>query len=104
MTHPGELLKQNGLYAGKEMGQNFLSNPNTAQMIVDHTGVSGDTRVLEVGPGLGAITRFLARAGKHVTAVEKDRRMVPLLTQELEEDGIDNVTIINKDILKIDEK
>ncbi|WDP91359.1 MAG: ribosomal RNA small subunit methyltransferase A [Desulfobacter sp.] len=102
MTHPGELLKRNNLYAGKELGQNFLSNPATAQMIVDHTGVSGETRVLEVGPGLGAITRPLARAAKHVTAVEKDRRMIPLLQGELEADGIDNVTIINKDILKTD--
>ncbi len=102
MTHPGKLLKQNNLYAGKELGQNFLSDPNTAQMIVDRTGVDEKTRVLEVGPGLGAITRPLARAAKHVTAVEKDRRMVPLLAQALEADGIKNVNIITKDILKTD--
>lgn len=102
MTHPGELLKQNNLYAGKELGQNFLSNPATAQMIVDHTGVSGETRVLEVGPGLGALTLPLARAARHVTAVEKDRRIIPVLEGELEMAGLSNVTIINKNILKTD--
>ncbi len=104
MTHPGELLKQNGLYAGKEMGQNFLSNPATAQMIVDYTGICGDNRVLEVGPGLGALTMPLARAAERVTAVEKDRRIIPLLESELEAADISNVTIINQNILKTDIK
>jgi len=102
MTHPGELLKRNNLYAGKEMGQNFLSNPATAQMIVDYTGITGDNRVLEVGPGLGALTLPLARAAGQVTAVEKDRRIIPLLEAELEEANITNVTIINQNILKTD--
>jgi len=61
MTHPGQLLKQAGLYAGKELGQNFLSDPNTARMIVEKTGISAETRVLEIGPGLGALTLPLAR-------------------------------------------
>ncbi len=102
MTHPGELLKQSGLYAGKEMGQNFLSNPATAQMIVDYTGICRDTHVLEVGPGLGALTIPLARAAGRVTAVEKDSRIIPLLEAELEAADISNVTIINQNILKTD--
>lgn len=104
MTHPGELLKKNGLYAGKELGQNFLSNPATAQMIVDRTGIDKETYVLEIGPGLGAITLPLARACKKVVAVEKDRRIIPLLEGELADEGIDNVTIINQNILKTDIK
>lgn len=100
MTHPGELLKKNGIYAGKELGQNFLSNPATAQMIVDRTGVDKETTVLEIGPGLGAITLPLARACKQVVAVEKDRRIIPLLEEELAGEGICNVTIINQNILK----
>jgi len=104
MTHPGELLKKNSLYAGKEMGQNFLSDPSTARMIVDQTGISGKTRVLEVGPGLGALTVHLGRAAGQVTAVEKDRRMIPLLEGELAEAGICNVTIVNQNILKTDIK
>ena len=102
MTHPGELLKRNSLYAGKELGQNFLSNPATAQMIVDYTGICGETRVLEVGPGLGALTLPLARAAATVTAVEKDRRIIPLLESEIEQAGVSNVTLINADILKTD--
>ncbi|WP_035237123.1 16S rRNA (adenine(1518)-N(6)/adenine(1519)-N(6))-dimethyltransferase RsmA [Desulfobacter vibrioformis] len=102
MTHPGELLKRNGVYAGKELGQNFLSNPATARMIVDRTGVDKETTVLEIGPGLGAITLPLAKACKQVVAVEKDRRIIPLLEGELAEENICNVRIINQNILKTD--
>ena len=102
MTHPGELLKSRNLYAGKEMGQNFLSDPGTAQMIVDQAGITGDTLVLEVGPGLGALTLPLARAAGKVVAVEKDRRIIPLLEGELADAGLTNVTIINQNILKTD--
>jgi len=104
MTHPGQLLKEGKLYAGKEMGQNFLSNPGTAEMIVERSGISGDTVVLEIGPGLGALTIPLARRAGSVTAVELDRRLIPLLTRELEEEGISNVTVINKNIMKTDFK
>ena len=104
MTHPGELLKKNGLYAGKEMGQNFLSNPATAQMIVDRTGIDKETTVLEIGPGLGALTVPLARACRQVTAVEKDVRIIPVLEAELAGEQISNVTIINRNILKTDIK
>jgi len=104
MTHPGELLKRHRLYAGKELGQNFLSNPATARMIVDRTGVDKETTVLEIGPGLGAITLPLARACKQVVAVEKDHRIIPLLEGELADEGVCNVTIINQNILKTDIK
>ena len=102
MTHPGELLKQANLYAGKEMGQNFLSSPATAQMIVDRTEIGEDTAVLEVGPGLGALTVPLARKAAKVIAVEKDRRMIPLLESELALAGVENVSIRNQNILKTD--
>lgn len=102
MTHPGELLKKNGVYAGKELGQNFLSNPATARMIVDRIGVDKETTVLEIGPGLGAITLPLAKACKQVVAVEKDRRIIPLLEGELAQEEICNVRVINQNILKTD--
>ncbi len=104
MTHPGQLLKREKLYAGKEMGQNFLSSPGTAQMIVDRIGISGDATVLEIGPGLGALTIPLARKAARVTAVELDRRMIPLLKEELEQEEISNVTVINQNIMKTDFK
>ncbi len=102
MTHPGQLLKENKLYAGKELGQNFLSDPNTAEMIVGKTGISQDTRVLEIGPGLGALTIHIAKKTRHLTVVEKDSRLIPLLEQELELQGINHVNIINRDVLKLD--
>jgi 16S rRNA (adenine1518-N6/adenine1519-N6)-dimethyltransferase len=101
MTHPGQLLKNHKLYAGKELGQNFLSNPATAQMIVHKTGISDTNRVVEIGPGLGALTIPLAKTALHVTAIEKDSRLIPVLKQELENENVQNVDIINKDILKI---
>ena len=102
MTHPGVLLKQIKMFAGKELGQNFLSDPGTAMRIVEKTGVSDNTRVLEIGPGLGALTIPIAKAAAKVTAVEKDSRLVPLLKQELEQEKLSNVNIINKDVLKVD--
>lgn len=104
MTHPGQLLKSHKLYAGKELGQNFLSNPGTAEMIVDKTGVTKDTRVLEIGPGLGALTVHIARRTKHLTVVEKDSRLIPILENELANEDLSHVTIINKDVLKVDIK
>ena len=101
MTHPGQLLKQEKLYAVKELGQNFLSDPSTAQMIVQKTGISGKMSVLEIGAGLGALTIPLAKTALHVTTVEKDSRLIPVLQQELDKENLRNVTIINKDILKV---
>ena len=102
MTHPGVLLKRENLYAGKELGQNFLSDPGTAQMIVERTGVSATDKVMEIGPGLGALTVHIARKSSDLTVVEKDRRLVPLLAEELEGQGIETVTILNQDILRTD--
>ena len=102
MTHPGQLLREKNLYAGKEKGQNFLANPGIAKMIIEKIGLSNDTRVLEIGPGLGALTIPIARAALHVTAVETDARLIPLLQQELDNENLKNVTIIHKNILKID--
>ena len=102
MTYPGHLLKENQIYAGKEMGQNFLSNPETARMIVEQTGIDSHARVLEIGPGLGALTIPIAQKTRHVTVVEKDRRLIPLLAQALESHGIDWVRVLNQDFLKTD--
>lgn len=104
MAHPGQLLKKQKLYAGKEMGQNFLSNPATAEMIVLRSGISRENRVLEIGPGLGALTIPIARRAGSVIAIEKDRRLIPLLEEELEAENITNVRVIHQDILKTDFK
>ena len=100
MTHPGQLLKKMQLYAGKELGQNFLSNPGTAKMIIEKTGISNDTRVLEIGSGLGSLTIPIARVTSHVTAVEKDSRLIPLLQQELDNEKLKNVKFFIKILIK----
>ena len=102
MTHPVQLLKEKNLFAGKEKGQNFLANPGIAKMIIEKIGLSPDNHVLEIGPGLGALTIPIARAALHVTAVETDVRLIPLLQQELDTENLKNVTIIHKNILKVD--
>lgn len=102
MTHPGRLLKQANLYAGKELGQNFLSDPGTAKKIVEKTGISSETQILEIGAGLGALTIPIARAASRVVAVEKDSRLVGLLLNELEQRHLNHVQVMNSDILKVD--
>ena len=101
MTHPGVLLKREKLFAGKEMGQNFLSDPGTAHMIVQRTGITAESKVLEIGPGLGALTRHICRITPDLTVVEKDSRIIPLLKEELEGE-VNKVQILNQDILKTD--
>ena len=101
MTHPGVLLKKANIFAKKEMGQNFLSNPSIAKMIADKAKISLDAHVLEIGPGLGALTMAIAEKAAHIIAVEKDSRIIPLLQKEIEAHGINNVQIMQGDILKI---
>ena len=102
MIHPGQLLKSHGLYAGKELGQNFLSNPQVALAIVEKAGIGKETPVLEIGPGLGALTVHIARKTRQLTVVEKDRRLIPVLEQVLSDAGVPNVRIVNQDILQYD--
>ncbi len=101
-TYPGVLLKSSSLFAKKELGQNFLADPQAAAMIVQRAGIKKEDTVLEIGPGLGALTVHIAKQASHVYAVEKDTRLIPLITGELEQAGADNVTLINEDIFKVD--
>lgn len=102
MTSPGNLLKAWNLRPKKQLGQNFLSDPSTARMIVDRAGLGPGDVVLEIGPGLGALTIPLARAAERVHAVEKDRRMIELLRPRLIANDISNVRVMENDILKVD--
>lgn len=104
MTHPGQLLKQAGLFAGKELGQNFLSNPGTAEKLVERMALSDQIHVLEIGPGLGALTLPVAARVRRVLAVEKDARLIPLLKQEMDRAHVTNVDLIHGDVLDLDLK
>ena len=102
MTSPRTLLTAWNIRAKKQLGQNFLNDPNVSGAIVDQAGLSRDDVVLEIGPGLGAITIPAARAARRVVAVDKDGRIVGLLQTELTTAGIDNVEIREADILRVD--
>jgi 16S rRNA (adenine1518-N6/adenine1519-N6)-dimethyltransferase len=94
------LLSQHGFKFSKSMGQNFLIDKNIPEKIVRLSGIDLSDGVLEVGPGAGALTAELSRAAGKVTAVELDRRLIPILKTTLEDRG--NVEIVEGDILKLD--
>ncbi len=102
MTHPRELLKQENIFAGKELGQNFLVNPSVAQNIIEKTMLPAGATVLEIGSGLGALTLPIAKKAANVIAVEKDRRLIQILISQISSHGFSNIEVINQDVLKID--
>ncbi|MCL2487080.1 MAG: 16S rRNA (adenine(1518)-N(6)/adenine(1519)-N(6))-dimethyltransferase RsmA [Oscillospiraceae bacterium] len=94
------LLDRHGFAFSKKLGQNFLVNPSVCPRMAEACGAAADTGVLEIGPGVGVLTRELAsRAGK-VAAIELDRRLLPVLDETLAGQG--NVEIIQGDALKLD--
>ena len=96
--HPKQLLDQYHLQPKKSLGQNFLFDENVLARIVETAVLTPTDTILEIGPGLGALTRLLAESVKHVTAVELDDRFLPILQQELT--PYENVTLIHGDILE----
>lgn len=102
MTAPRALLTAWNIRAKKQLGQNFLKDANVARAIVDHACIGSEDVVLEIGPGLGAITIPAAKVARRVVAVDKDGRMIGLLNTELLAAGIGNVEIREADILRVD--
>ena len=86
----------------KKFGQNFLIDPHVLDKIIGAAGVTKEDMVLEIGPGIGTMTQYLAEAAREVIAVEIDNNLIPILKETLAE--YDNVTVINEDILKVDIK
>ena len=95
-----ELFETHGIRPHKELGQNFVVDPNTIRKVVDVAGDLADETVLEIGAGAGSLTLGLARAARGVIAVEFDDRLVPALRESLR--GIGNVTIVAADAMKLD--
>ena len=95
-----ELLKKYDFPIQKKYGQNFLIDDNILRGIVEAAGIEESDTVLEIGPGLGALTGLLCRAAHHVYAVEVDRMLIPILSESMADH--DNLTLINQDILKVD--
>ena len=96
-----DIIKRHGLSASKAMGQNFLLDEQLLDRIAAIPSVSPGTRVLEVGPGPGGLTRALLRAGAEVTAIEMDRRCLPALA-ELEQAFPGRLRVVEGDALALD--
>ena len=84
----------------KKFGQNFLIDASVVEEIIDAAGINGEDTVLEIGPGIGTMTQYLAERAGRVIAVEIDRALIPILEDTLS--AYDNVRVINDDILKVD--
>ncbi len=98
MIHPKEILNYHRIQPKKSLGQNFLADVNVLQKIAAAADLTKGDHILEIGPGLGALTRVLAEKAAHVVAVELDGRLIPILQNEFFDD--DNVTLVHGDILK----
>ena len=94
------ILERHGFTFKKSFGQNFLTDTNILQKIVDTAEIDKKINVIEIGPGIGALTEFLAESAAEVMAFEIDDRLVPILADTLRD--FDNVTVVNQDILKVD--
>lgn len=95
-----EVIKKYSFDFQKKFGQNFLIDPHVLDKIIAAAEITKDDFVLEIGPGIGTMTQYLAEAAREVMAVEIDRNLIPILQETLA--AYDNVTILNQDILKTD--
>lgn len=97
-----EIIQKYGFAFQKKFGQNFLIDTHVLDKIVTAAGVTKDDCVLEIGPGIGTMTQYLADSARRVVAVEIDQHLIPILEETLKE--YDNITVLNADILKVDIK
>lgn len=101
-TRTREILEKYNLNAKKSLGQNFIIDSNILRKMVDTGDVDADTTVIEIGPGIGALTEQIAKAAKEVFAFEIDDRFLPVLKETLS--PYSNVTVFHQDILEVDFK
>ena len=95
-----EVLQKYNFSFQKKFGQNFLIDTHVLDKIIQSANITKDDMVLEIGPGIGTMTQYLAQAAGKVIAVEIDKNLIPILEDTLSD--YDNVTVINEDILKVD--
>ncbi|MBD7909528.1 16S rRNA (adenine(1518)-N(6)/adenine(1519)-N(6))-dimethyltransferase RsmA [Sporosarcina sp. Sa3CUA8] len=95
-----EILEKHGFSFKKSLGQNFLIDPNILKNIIYHAGIDKKSGVIEIGPGIGALTEHIARAAGKVVAYEIDDRLLPVLEDTLS--PYSNVKVIHQDILDVD--
>ena len=95
-----KLLKAYQLRPSRKFGQNFLVDRAVIRKVIEAADPKKTDSILEIGPGLGALTQELAQKAKKVVAVEKDRNMAEILIETLK--GFDNVDVVREDVLKLD--
>ena len=95
-----EILQKYNFNFQKKFGQNFLIDPHVLDKIIGAAEITKEDCVLEIGPGIGTMTQYLAEHAREVIAVEIDKNLIPILEDTLSE--YDNVSVINEDILKVD--
>ena len=96
-----EILNKYHFIFQKRFGQNFLIDTHVLEKIIHAAEISGEDMVLEIGPGIGTMTQYLCENAREVIAVEIDKNLIPILTEDTLR-GYNNVTVINEDILKLD--
>ena len=95
-----EIIKKHNFSIQKKYGQNFLIDEHVLNKIIAAAELTEDDYVIESGPGIGTMTERMAPECRHVTAIEIDKELIPILSETLS--GFDNVDIINEDVLKVD--
>lgn len=95
-----EVLRKYNFNFQKKFGQNFLIDPHVLEKIIDAAQITKEDCIVEIGPGIGTMTQYLAESAGRVVAVEIDKALIPILEETLS--AYDNVEVINEDILKVD--
>jgi len=95
-----QIMEQHGFFLKKKFGQNFLIDQNILAGIVKGAQLSKEDIVIEIGPGIGSLTQYIAEQVKEVVAIEIDHSLIPILKETMKD--YDNVTILQHDILKVD--
>lgn len=95
-----DVMSRHGFNFSKALGQNFLVNPGVCPRMAEECGADENTGVIEIGAGVGVLTKELAKRAKKVVSIELDTRLLPVLNETLAE--FDNIEIVNEDILKVD--
>lgn len=95
-----DIKQRHDFKLSKSLGQNFITDRNVIEKIVDGAGIGPDDLVIEIGPGIGVLTAAAAETASRVVAVEIDKKLIPILSETLGQ--YDNIRVINRDILKTD--
>ncbi|MCI6738425.1 MAG: 16S rRNA (adenine(1518)-N(6)/adenine(1519)-N(6))-dimethyltransferase RsmA [Intestinibacter sp.] len=95
-----EIVNKHNFKFSKSLGQNFLIDDNVIDKILAGSRLSETDKIIEVGPGIGTLTREMGKTAQNVVAIEIDKTLIPILKETLAD--LDNVEVVNEDILKVD--